>query len=79
MNIYFIEYIHFFDKLEYLDEVTKDKHVFTILTTNGYMLKHEAFLEKVAASSIDIAFLSLAKKIHAEKAVTLIEEITFQY
>ena len=47
--------IHFFDKLEYLDEVTKDKHVFTILTTNGYMLKHEAFLEKVAASSIDTA------------------------
>ena len=51
--------IHFFDKLEYLDEVTKDKHVFTILTTNGYMLKHEAFLEKVAASSIDSINISV--------------------
>ena len=49
----------FFVKLEYLDELTKDKHIFTILTTNGYMLKNEDFINKVAKSSIDSINISV--------------------
>ena len=55
---------HFFDKLEYLDEVTKDKHVFTILTTNGFMLKHENFLQRLLASSVDSINISVMNHNH---------------
>ena len=44
---------NFFKKLEYIDEVTKDNHIFTILTTNGCLLRSDSFLKRVAESSID--------------------------
>ena len=49
----------FFTKLDYIDEITKDNHIFTILTTNGYMLKNDKFLEKVTKSSIDSINISV--------------------
>ena len=49
----------FFVKLDYIDEITKDNHIFTILTTNGYMLKNDKFLEKVTKSSIDSINISV--------------------
>lgn len=55
---------HFFERLSFIDEVTKDKHIFTILTTNGYMLKNEEFLKKVVASSIDSINISVMNHIH---------------
>ena len=54
----------FFTKLDYLDELTKDKHIFTILTTNGYMLKFENFLKRVAESSIDSINISVMNYDH---------------
>lgn len=55
---------YFFTKLDYINKVTKNKHVFTILTTNGYMLKHEEFLQKVASSSIDSFNISVMNHNH---------------
>lgn len=49
----------FFIKLDYIDEVTKDNHIFTILTTNGFMLKNEEFLNRIANSSIDSINISV--------------------
>ena len=49
----------FFVKLDYIDEITKDNHIFTILTTNGYMLKNDSFLNKVIKSSIDSINISV--------------------
>ena len=52
----------FFVKLDYIDEITKDNHIFTILTTNGYMLKNDKFLEKsfLGLDHFDSASPSLA-------------------
>jgi len=49
----------FFTKLDYIDEVTKDKHIFTILTTNGSMLKNDEFLNRIVNSSIDSVNISV--------------------
>lgn len=49
----------FFEKINYIDTLTKDNHIFTILTTNGYMLGNEEFLKKVASSSIDSVNISV--------------------
>lgn len=49
----------FFTKLNYIDEITKDRHIFTILTTNGSMLKNEEFLNKIVNSSIDSVNISV--------------------
>ena len=50
---------NFFAKLAYIDELTKDNHIFTILTTNGFMLKYNNFLSMVASSSIDSVNISV--------------------
>ena len=50
---------HFFIKLDYIDEVTKDNHIFTILTTNGCLLRSDSFLKRVAESSIDSVNISV--------------------
>ncbi|MBR4178271.1 MAG: radical SAM protein [Bacilli bacterium] len=55
---------NFFAKLKHIDNETKDKHIFTILTTNGYMLKNEDFLQKVASSSIDSINISVMNYNH---------------
>lgn len=55
---------NFFNKLEYIDEVTKNNHIFTILTTNGFMLKHDTFLNRVASSSIDSVNISVMNHNH---------------
>ncbi len=55
---------YFFDRLAFMDEVTKDKHVFTIVTTNGYMLKHEDFLNKLVNSSVDSINISVMNHNH---------------
>ena len=54
----------FFTKLDYIDEITKDKHIFTILTTNGYMLRNEKFIKRVAESSIDSINISMMNHHH---------------
>ena len=55
---------YFFTRLDYINELTKDKHIFTILTTNGSMLKNDKFLEKVASSSIDSVNISVMNYNH---------------
>ena len=55
---------NFFVKLNYIDEVTKDKHIFTILTTNGLMLKYDNFLNKIINSSIDSINISVMNYNH---------------
>lgn len=50
---------NFFTKLNYIDEVTSDNHIFTILTTNGYMLRNKIFLERLAKSSVDSVNISV--------------------
>ena len=50
---------NFFKKLDYIHEVTKDNHIFTILTTNGCLLRNDSFLEKVAKSTIDSINISV--------------------
>ena len=55
---------YFFEKLDYIDEVTKNKHKFTILTTNGYMLGNEKFLNRVVNSSIDSINISIMNHNH---------------
>lgn len=55
---------NFFVKLDYIDEITKDRHIFTILTTNGYMLKSDSFLQKVINSSIDSINISVMNHDH---------------
>ena len=55
---------NFFEKLNFIDEVTKDKHIFTILTTNGLMLKYDNFLNKVVNSSIDSVNISVMNYNH---------------
>lgn len=55
---------NFFNKLEYIDEVTKNDHILTILTTNGFMLKHDTFLNRVASSSIDSVNISVMNHNH---------------
>ncbi len=49
----------FFDRLSFIDEVTSGKHIFTILTTNGYKLQSDSFLDKVGNSSIDSFNISM--------------------
>ena len=55
---------YFFTKLDYINEVTKKKHIFTILTTNGFMLRNNSFLEKLAHSSIDSVNISVMNHNH---------------
>lgn len=50
---------NFFKKLKFIEKVTKENHIFTILTTNGYMLKNKNFLHKIATSSIDSINISV--------------------
>ena len=57
----------FFEKLNYINEVTKDNHIFTILTTNGYKLKNKDFLNKVIDSSIDSINISVMNHIYEYK------------
>jgi len=61
----------FFTKLDYIDEITKDRHIFTILTTNGYMLKHEKFIERIAKSSIDSINISVMNHHHKKNNVLM--------
>ncbi len=49
----------FFLKLDYMDSVTKNNHIFTILTTNGCLLRNETFLNKVASSTVDSVNISI--------------------
>lgn len=49
----------FFVRLDWLDEMTEGDHIFTILTTNGIMLKDSSFLNRLKESSIDSVNISV--------------------
>ena len=51
--------LNFLVKLKYIDEITKNNHIFTILTTNGLLLRNKEFLNKVASSCIDSINISI--------------------
>ena len=55
---------NFFTKLDYIEKITKQNHVFTILTTNGYMLKNEKFINRITTSSIDSINISVMNHNH---------------